>query len=114
MPELNLTKLMQRSNGRIVLQSNWQDLCKSLNYKTPNTRLWRLAEKPNKIQPPMENTNSIISINGTPTVNKKKASKAADALGNYFSEESKLVLERENKKTGRATRKLIRSCRVPA
>ncbi|GIX95446.1 putative RNA-directed DNA polymerase from transposon BS [Caerostris darwini] len=27
-----------------IKQSNWQDLCKSLDYKTPNTRLWRLAK----------------------------------------------------------------------
>ncbi|GIY52376.1 hypothetical protein CDAR_269041, partial [Caerostris darwini] len=94
-----------------IKQSNWQDLCKSLDYKTPNTRLWRLAKKLDKIQPQVENTNSIIGINGTPTVNDKEA---ADALGNYYSEESKLALGRENKKTGRATRKLIRSCRVPA
>ncbi|GIY90902.1 probable RNA-directed DNA polymerase from transposon BS [Caerostris darwini] len=92
-------------------ESNWQDLCKSLDYKTPNTRLWRLAKKLDKIQPQVENTNSIIGINGTPTVNDKEA---ADALGNYYSEESKLALGRANKKTGRATRKLIRSCRVPA
>ncbi|GIY36400.1 hypothetical protein CDAR_235741 [Caerostris darwini] len=94
-----------------IKQSNWQDLCKSLDYKTPNTRLWRLAKKLDKIQPQVENTNSIIGINGTPTVNNKEA---ADALGNYYSEESKLALERENKKTGRATGKLIRSRRVPA
>ncbi|GIX74885.1 uncharacterized protein CDAR_178951 [Caerostris darwini] len=59
----------------------------------------------------MENTNYIIGINGTPTVNEKEA---ADALGNNYSKERKLVLGRENKKTGRATRKVIRSCRVPA
>ncbi|GIY14803.1 RNA-directed DNA polymerase from mobile element jockey [Caerostris darwini] len=94
-----------------IKQSNWQDLCKSLDYKTPNTRLWRLAKKLDKIQPQVENTNSIIGINGTPTVHDKEA---ADALGNYYSEESKLALGRENKKTVRATRKLIRSCRVPA
>ncbi|GIY01462.1 potassium channel subfamily K member 16 [Caerostris darwini] len=94
-----------------IKQSNWQDLCKSLDYKTPNTRLWRLAKKLDKIQPQVENTNSIIGINGTSTVNDKET---ADALGNYYSEESKLALGRENKKTGRATRKLIRSCRVPA
>ncbi|GIY29292.1 RNA-directed DNA polymerase from mobile element jockey, partial [Caerostris darwini] len=93
-----------------IKQSNWQDLYKSLDYKTPNTRLWQLARKLDKIQPQVENTNSIIGINGTPTVNDK----AADALGNYYSEESKLALGRENKKTGRAARKLIRSCRVPA
>ncbi|GIY81289.1 hypothetical protein CDAR_222821 [Caerostris darwini] len=94
-----------------IKQSNSQDLCKSLDYKTPNTRLWRLAKKLDKIQPQVENTNSIIGINGTSTVNDKET---ADALGNYYSEESKLALGRENKKTGRATRKLIRSCRVPA
>ncbi|GIY43901.1 RNA-directed DNA polymerase from mobile element jockey [Caerostris darwini] len=94
-----------------IKQSNWQDLRKSLDYKTPNTRLWRIAKKLYKIQPQVENTNSIIGINGTPTVNDKEA---ADALGNYYSEESKLALGRENKKTGRAARKLIRSCRVPA
>ncbi|GIY32358.1 putative RNA-directed DNA polymerase from transposon BS [Caerostris darwini] len=94
-----------------INQGNWQDLCKSLDYKTPNTRLWRLAKKLDKIQPQVENTNSIIGINGVPTVNDKEA---ADALGNCYSEESKLALGRENKKTGRTTRKLIRSCRVIA
>ncbi|GIY86357.1 putative RNA-directed DNA polymerase from transposon BS [Caerostris darwini] len=94
-----------------IKQSNWQDLCKSLDYKTPNTRLWRLAKNLDKIQPQVENTTSIIGINGTPTVNDKEA---ADALRNYYSEESKLVLGRKNKKTGRATKKLIRSCGVPA
>ncbi|GIY32229.1 putative RNA-directed DNA polymerase from transposon BS [Caerostris darwini] len=94
-----------------IKQSNWQDLCKSLDYKTPNIRLWRLAKKLEKIQPQVENTNSITGTNGTSTVNDKET---ADALGNYYSEESKLALGRENKKTGRATRKLIRSCRVPA
>ncbi|GIY30683.1 probable RNA-directed DNA polymerase from transposon BS [Caerostris darwini] len=94
-----------------IKQSNWQDLCKSLDYKTPYTRLWRLAKKLDTIQPQVENTNSIIGINVTPTANEKEA---ADALGNYYAEESKLALGRENKKSGRAARKLIRSCRVPA
>ncbi|GIY47780.1 putative RNA-directed DNA polymerase from transposon BS [Caerostris darwini] len=109
--ELNIINAEIKREYCSIKQSNWQDLCKSLDFKTPNTRLWQLAKKLDKIQPQVENTNSIIGITGTPTVNDKEA---ADSLGNYYSEESKLALGRENKKAGKATRKLIRSCRVPA
>ncbi|GIY55176.1 putative RNA-directed DNA polymerase from transposon BS [Caerostris darwini] len=85
-----------------IKKSNWQDLCKSLDYKTPNTKQNTTTGGKYKF---------YHWYQWTPTVNDKEA---ADALGNYYSEESKLVIGRENKKTGRATRKLIRSCRVPA
>ncbi|GIY79655.1 RNA-directed DNA polymerase from mobile element jockey, partial [Caerostris extrusa] len=93
--ELNKLNAEIKQEYCSIKKSNWQDLCKSLDYNTPNTRFWRLAKQLDKLQSQVENTNSIIGINGTPTVNNKEF---ADALGNYYSEESKFVLGRENKR----------------
>ncbi|GIZ04971.1 RNA-directed DNA polymerase from mobile element jockey [Caerostris extrusa] len=98
--EKNQIEQLQKNPITEDLENEWR----ATGRITPNPLA--ISQKPNKIQPQVENTNSIIGINGTPTVNDKET---ADALGNNYSKESKLVLERENKKTGRATtRKLIR------
>ncbi|GIY16392.1 putative RNA-directed DNA polymerase from transposon BS [Caerostris extrusa] len=80
--ELNKINAEIKREYRSIKQSNWQDLCKSLDYKTPNTRLWRLA---------------------------KKLDKNTTTGGKY-----EFYHWKGEQKTGRATRKLIRSCRVPA
>ncbi|GFQ99551.1 hypothetical protein TNCT_660401 [Trichonephila clavata] len=68
---------------------------------------WR--EKNISTQP--EHTNSIVDANSSPTVNDQMI---AEALGHYYTDESKLVFNREDKKIGRQTRNLIKSRHWPA
>ncbi|GIY85184.1 RNA-directed DNA polymerase from mobile element jockey [Caerostris extrusa] len=103
----NIVRQDRSSNGGGGLMS----LIRDVNFQGIDRITSRGKPKTRQNTTTGENTNSIIGINGTPAVNDKEA---ADALGNNYSEERKLALGRENKKTGRATRKLIRSCRVPA
>ncbi|GFR32170.1 RNA-directed DNA polymerase from mobile element jockey [Trichonephila clavata] len=95
--ELNELNAEIKWEYRTIKSNNWQDLCRSWDYKTPNTRLWKLAKNLDKIQPQQEHTNSIVDANGSPTVNDQETAKA---LGHYYAEESKLVFNREDKKIG--------------
>ncbi|GFQ74799.1 RNA-directed DNA polymerase from mobile element jockey [Trichonephila clavata] len=85
--ELNKLNTEIKREYRTIKSNNWQDLCRSLDCKTPNTRLWKLAKNLDKIQPQQEHTNSIVDANGSPTVNDQET---AEALGHYYADESKL------------------------
>ncbi|GBO09150.1 hypothetical protein AVEN_235114-1, partial [Araneus ventricosus] len=86
----------------------WEQLCSSLDYETPNSRLWKLAKALDRAQPQEENSNSITKSNGSLTIDDQEA---AEELGKFYSNESRLTFGREDKKVGIMARNLVKTCR---
>ncbi|GBO28456.1 RNA-directed DNA polymerase from mobile element jockey [Araneus ventricosus] len=91
-----------------IKSSRWEQLCSNLDYKTPNSRLWKLAKALDRVQPQEENSNSITKSNGSLTIDDQEA---AEELGKFYSNESRLTFGREDKKVGILARNLVKTCR---
>ncbi|GBN80734.1 hypothetical protein AVEN_88748-1 [Araneus ventricosus] len=91
-----------------IKRSRWEQLCSNLDYKTPNSRLWKLAKALDRAQPQEENSNSITKSNGSLTIDDQEA---AEELRKFYSNESRLTFGREDKKVGIVARNLVKTCR---
>ncbi|GFY03424.1 putative RNA-directed DNA polymerase from transposon BS [Trichonephila clavipes] len=91
-----------------VKRSNWQNLCEKLDYRTSNTKLWKLDKKIDNLKPSNEETNAIISDNGHVSVD---AQEAAEALAQHYANESRLSFSSSDEHFARVTRNQIKSCR---
>ncbi|GFU26082.1 RNA-directed DNA polymerase from mobile element jockey [Trichonephila clavipes] len=91
-----------------IKRPNWQNLCEKLDYRTSNTKLWKLAKQIDKVKPSNEETNAIISDNGHVSVD---AREAAEALAQHYANESRLAFSSYDKHFGRVTRNQVKSCR---
>ncbi|GFV00612.1 putative RNA-directed DNA polymerase from transposon BS [Trichonephila clavipes] len=91
-----------------VIRSNWQNLCEKLDYRTSNTKLWKLAKQIDNLKPSNKETNAIISDNGHVSVD---AREAAEALAQHYASESRLAFSSYDKHFARVTRNQVKSCR---
>ncbi|GFY60229.1 RNA-directed DNA polymerase from mobile element jockey [Trichonephila inaurata madagascariensis] len=91
-----------------IKRSNWQNLCEKLNYRTSNTKLWKLAKQIDNLKPSNEETNVIISDNGHVSVDTREV---AEALAQNYANESRLVFRSSEKHLARVTRNQRESCR---
>ncbi|GFW89386.1 RNase H domain-containing protein [Trichonephila clavipes] len=91
-----------------VKRSNWQNLCEKLDYRTSNTKLWKLAKQIDNLKPSNEETNAIISDNGHVSVD---AREAAETLAQHYANESRLACSSYDKHFARVTRNQVKSCR---
>ncbi|GFT11273.1 RNase H domain-containing protein [Trichonephila clavipes] len=91
-----------------VKRSNWQNLCEKLDYRTSNTKLWKLAKQIDNLKPSNEETNAIISDNGHVSVDVQEA---AEALAQHYANESRLGFSSYDKYFARVTRNQVKSCR---
>ncbi|GBN72564.1 hypothetical protein AVEN_275008-1 [Araneus ventricosus] len=69
-----------------ITRIRWEQLCSKLDYKTSNSRLWKLAKSLDRMQPQEENLNSITKSNASPTIDGQEA---AEELGKFYSKESR-------------------------
>ncbi|GBO14335.1 RNA-directed DNA polymerase from mobile element jockey [Araneus ventricosus] len=90
-----------------IKRRRWEQLCSNLDYKTPNSRLWKLAKALDRAQPQEENSNSITKSNGSLTIDDQEA---AEELGKFYSNESRVTFGREDKKVGILDRNLVKTC----
>ncbi|GFS98913.1 RNase H domain-containing protein [Trichonephila clavipes] len=72
-----------------VKRSNWKNLCEKLDYRTSNTKLWKLAKQIDNLKSSNEETNAIISDNGHVSVD---AREAAEALAQHYAMKVGLLL----------------------
>ncbi|GFV48091.1 RNase H domain-containing protein [Trichonephila clavipes] len=77
-----------------VKRSNWQNLCVKLDYRTSNTKLWKLAKQIDNLKPSNEENNAIIRDNGHVSVD---AQEAAEALPQHYTNESRLAISSSDK-----------------
>ncbi|GFV13227.1 putative RNA-directed DNA polymerase from transposon BS [Trichonephila clavipes] len=85
-----------------------ESLCEKLDYRTLNTKLWKLAEQIDNLKPSNEETNAIISDNGHVSVD---ARNAAEALAQHYANESRLDFSSYDKHFARVIRNQLKSCR---
>ncbi|GFV12357.1 putative RNA-directed DNA polymerase from transposon BS [Trichonephila clavipes] len=91
-----------------VKRSNWQNLCEKLDYRTSNTKVWKLAKQFDNLKPSNEETNAIISDNGHVSVD---AREAAEALAQHYANESRLAFSSYDKHFTSVTRNQVKYCR---
>ncbi|GFV33753.1 uncharacterized protein TNCV_4568681 [Trichonephila clavipes] len=72
----------------------WRELCKNLDSRTTNSKLWRIVKKINREQEQCDESNSVIDTNGQVFPDDKAA---ANGLAVYYHESSKLVFTSEDK-----------------
>ncbi|GFU73701.1 putative RNA-directed DNA polymerase from transposon BS [Trichonephila clavipes] len=96
------------TNMMEVKRSNWQNLCEKLDYRTSNTKLWKLAKQIDNLKPRDEEANAIISDNSYVSVD---AREAKEALIQHYANESRLTFSSSDKHLARVTRDQIKSCR---
>ncbi|GBM34657.1 hypothetical protein AVEN_122052-1 [Araneus ventricosus] len=89
-------------------RSRWEQLCSKLDYKIRNSRLWKLAKALYRVQPKEDNSNSVTKSNGSPTIDDKEA---AEELVKFYSKESRLTFNKEDRKVGKLTKNLVKTCR---
>ncbi|GFU56453.1 RNase H domain-containing protein [Trichonephila clavipes] len=106
--ELNKLKAEIKKIYVQVKRSNWQNLCEKLDYGTSNTKLRKLAKQIDNLKPSNEETNAIIIDNGHVSVD---AREAADALAQYYVNESRLAFSSYDKHFARVTRNQVKSSR---
>ncbi|GFV52039.1 reverse transcriptase domain-containing protein [Trichonephila clavipes] len=95
-----------------VKRSNSQNLCEKLDYRTSNTKLWKLAKQIDNLKPSNKETNDIISDNGSVSVD---ARDAAETLAQHYANESRLAFSSSNKFLARVTKDQTKFCRdMPA
>ncbi|GFS88020.1 RNase H domain-containing protein [Trichonephila clavipes] len=83
-----------------------------LDYRTSNTKLWKLAKQIDNLKTSNEETNAIISDNGHVPV---EAREAAEGLAQHYANESRLDFSSYDKHFARVTRNQVKSCRdLPA
>ncbi|GFY29707.1 RNA-directed DNA polymerase from mobile element jockey [Trichonephila clavipes] len=80
----------------------------SPDYRTSNTKLWKLAKQIDNLKPGNEETNAIISDNGHVSVD---AQEAAEALAQHYANESWLAFSSYDKHFARVTRNQVKSSR---
>ncbi|KFM59141.1 hypothetical protein X975_26775, partial [Stegodyphus mimosarum] len=109
--ELNKLNAEIKRNYVIVKRTNWQNLSKSLDYRSLNTELWNLAKKLDQLKPGNEDTNAIIDDNSHVSMDDRDG---ADALAKHYAKVSRLNFKRSDKILARTTRNQIKSyCDVP-
>ncbi|GFY61509.1 putative RNA-directed DNA polymerase from transposon BS [Trichonephila inaurata madagascariensis] len=91
-----------------VKRSNWQNLCEKIDYRTSNTKLWKMTKQIDNLKPSNEETNAIISDNDYVSV---EAREVAEALAQHYTNESRLAFSSSDKHLARVTRNQIKSCR---
>ncbi|KAF8791591.1 RNA-directed DNA polymerase mobile like protein [Argiope bruennichi] len=107
--KIELNKLDAEIKRRYVeiKRANWQDTCKKLDHRTPNSRLWKLAKSVDKLPANNDNTNAIVGDDGSTTVNDQEA---AEALAWHYAKESKVTFSSPGRRLARITRNLMKSC----
>ncbi|GFV39410.1 putative RNA-directed DNA polymerase from transposon BS [Trichonephila clavipes] len=101
-------KLEQKSYAQLK-RSRWRELCKNLDSRTTNSKLWRIVKKINKEQEQCEESNSVIDTNGQVFPDDKAA---ANGLAVYYQETSKLVFTSEDKSVMKRAKNIIHGCRT--
>ncbi|GFT50039.1 RNA-directed DNA polymerase from mobile element jockey [Trichonephila clavipes] len=76
----------------------------SPDYRTSNTKLWKLAKQIDNLNPSNEETNAIISDNGC-------LGGCSESDTQHYANESKLAFSSSDKHLARVTRDQIKSCR---
>ncbi|GFV76448.1 uncharacterized protein TNCV_829281 [Trichonephila clavipes] len=92
--EINQINAKIRKSYAQLKRSRWRELCKNLDSRTTNSKLWRIVKKINKEQEQCEESNSVIDTNGQVFPDDKAA---ANGLAVYYQETSKLVFTSEDK-----------------
>ncbi|GFU23574.1 uncharacterized protein TNCV_1343601 [Trichonephila clavipes] len=62
--EINQINAKIRKSYAQLKRSRWRELCKNLDSRTTNSKLWRIVKKINKEQEQCEESNSVIDTNG--------------------------------------------------
>ncbi|GFU88488.1 probable RNA-directed DNA polymerase from transposon X-element [Trichonephila clavipes] len=91
------------------MTTRWRELCKNLDSRTTNSKLWRIVKKINKEQEQCEESNSVIDTNGQVFPDDKAA---ANGLAVYYQETSKLVFTSEDKSVMKRAKNIIHGCRT--
>ncbi|GFU87037.1 uncharacterized protein TNCV_1586251 [Trichonephila clavipes] len=92
--EINQINAKIKKSYAQLKRSRWRELCKNLDSRTTNSKLWRIVKKINKEQELCEESNSVIDTNGQVFPDDKAA---ANGLTVYYQETSKLVFISEDK-----------------
>ncbi|GFT90069.1 RNA-directed DNA polymerase from mobile element jockey [Trichonephila clavipes] len=107
--EINLINAKIRKSYAQLKRSRWRELCKNLDSRTTNSKLWRIVKKINKEQEQCEESNSVIDTNGQVFPDDKAA---ANGLAVYYQETSKLVSTSEDKSVMKRAKNIIHGCRT--
>ncbi|GFV27016.1 probable RNA-directed DNA polymerase from transposon BS [Trichonephila clavipes] len=89
--EINQINAKIRKSYAQLKRSRWRELCKNLDSRTTNSKLWRIVKKINKAQEKCEESNSVIDTNRQVFHDDKAA---ANGLAAYYQETSKLKIGR--------------------
>ncbi|GFW73091.1 probable RNA-directed DNA polymerase from transposon X-element [Trichonephila clavipes] len=107
--EINQINAKIRKSYAQLKRSRWRELCKNLDSRTTNSKLWRIVKKINKEQEQCEESNSVIDTNGQVFPDDKAA---ANGLAVYYQETSKLVFTSEDKSVMKRAKNIIHGCRT--
>ncbi|GFX17340.1 probable RNA-directed DNA polymerase from transposon BS [Trichonephila clavipes] len=107
--EINQINAKIRKSYAQLKRSRWRELCKNLDSRTTNSKLWRIVKKINKGQEQCEESNSVIDTNGQVFPDDKAA---ANGLAVYYQETSKLVFTFEDKSVMKRAKNIIHGCRT--
>ncbi|GFX19279.1 RNA-directed DNA polymerase from mobile element jockey [Trichonephila clavipes] len=107
--EINQINAKIRKSYAQLKRSRWRKLCKNLDSRTTNSKLWRIVKKINKEQEQCEESNSVIDTNGQVFPDDKAA---ANGLAVYYQETSKLVFTSEDKSVMKRAKNIIHGCRT--
>ncbi|GFW89355.1 probable RNA-directed DNA polymerase from transposon BS [Trichonephila clavipes] len=104
--EINQINAKIRKSYAQLKRSRWRELCKNLDSRTTNSKLWRIVKKINKEQEQCEESNSVIDTNGQVFPDDKAA---ANGLAVYYQETSKFS---EDKSVMKRAKNIIHGCRT--
>lgn len=102
--ELNKTNAEIRQLYNTIKREKWVSMCKELDVKTPNTKLWKLLKAHFLTSNVISNNNNSKMIDD---------SDVADAFGGeYYQRSSRLDFHQKDKHTSKESRKIIHSCKL--
>lgn len=107
-PELNKINAEIKSAYAHLRRSRWNELCSTIDARTPNSKLWKLVKGISREQPQIDKCSSIFDANGQMFPDDKSA---ANGLAIHYQKISKLTLTNEDKPILYNARNIVHGCR---
>ncbi|GIY55498.1 RNase H domain-containing protein [Caerostris darwini] len=82
-------------------------MCKKLDYRTQNNKLWNFAKRIDELKPSNEDTNAIIDDNGHVSVDGREE---VDALAKHYAKGSSWNVNRSEKLLARIATNQLKYC----
>ncbi|XP_042898886.1 uncharacterized protein [Parasteatoda tepidariorum] len=99
---------MIKSEYATSKRKRWNELYSNLDFRTNDSKLWKLVKSLDKQQPQTESCSTILAHDGSISQSDKDV---ADILGLHYKNISKLTFSANEKTTERKARNLAHCCR---